>query len=356
MRVVTRCAPFVRFALLTATATLAAACSSLSPEPDPYPLNPVTVAVSQSSSAIAPAPRVRMYSCVASAGAQLLQWTGADGPITGTLTAAILAGDPPDQRVESHVLTLSGVVNGESVSITVNGQPQVFGTVASDALLLQVQGGDGALVALNCDSTNPQAWNAIVDNMKRAAQGNNIDATNRIQQQRTRDSVAELQSDIAHRGSQIADAASTLDSNMAVSGALDGIGSGLDALRSGAKAVADMTACGDGEATDYAGSVGDLAGEVSDDRSGLEDQIEGVNDVAQSIRDLASEIRDDIADLARLGVTPNVDTQALISVGDAAIARAQSAVSAARTTGDQLLATAKDLAKEAEAHAAKLCG
>jgi hypothetical protein len=354
----TRSGLFVRFAALTAVLSVTAACSSLSPEPDPDPLGgaATTAALSQSSSAIAPAPRVRMYSCVTSTAAELLQWTGDDGPITGTVTTATLSGNPPDQRVESQVLQLSGVVDGESVSITVNGQPQVFGTVTTDALSLQVQGGDGALAVLNCTSTDPRGWNAAVDQLKTATEGNNTDAANRIQQQRTQDKVAELQSDIAHRGTQIADAANTLDSNLSVSGALDEIRSSLDAVKSGAKAVADMTECEDGQATDYAGSVGDLAGEVSDYRTGLEDEIGVLNDVAQSIQDLASNIRDDAAALAQLDVTPDADTQALISIGDAAIARARSAASAARTAGDQLLATANDLAKAAKAHAAKLCG
>jgi hypothetical protein len=308
---------------------------------------------------MSPVPDVAMFACTSPTWVQLFQWTQSSGHISGTVTAALLDGNPPDERLSSSTLPMTGAITGARLSMTISGRPQIFGTLDSSHVALQVQQQDGRLAEIRCEATDPTGWNRAVADLQNSADQDNAWAAASSQQVQAESDLAAAQQRLALDVHSLAESARSLDNNTGLADQVSVMQQSLDEVTAGRAKVESYTTCGYGEPTfdaDNARYAAENVGSANLDLTTLIGDLSDAATGANGIQGMIDAVNNDLSSLQRLGADPEVDASTAIQTGETTIANTTKAISWARGKARAITDAAKTAASGAEAFANKLCG
>lgn len=319
---------------------------------------PTTIYASPSTaSSVTPLKDVAMFVCQGSGWAELFQLTRNGDAFTGTITDATVDGQPPDARVQTDVVPVTGSASDGSVTLVINGQPPIFGTVTPDSLSVQIVQRDGSLAETHCPAANPDGWNAAVSELNAAIGAGNSQAVAANDEQRREQTIAQLQSDAASRADSILSAAHDMNTDTSLAEALAGVKDALASTVSQRDVVLAVKVCDDSGDLPYQASEADYESSNVDYESGNVDYA--ISSLAADVSSISGDIdalNADVAQLRSLGAEPSQDPSPTITAGRAAIASEAASAKTIRGEADTLVSKAHAAAAAADAHAKKLCG
>jgi hypothetical protein len=130
-----------------------------------------------------------------------LQWNQHGDYLSGTAQEDSADGTPPNATVSVDTVEFTGEIHGSSISLSFDGSPMEFGTIASGHFTINFPDSQGDLVPVTFTAASASQFNQAVstlhDNVRRANQvAANLQALQQAEQQISDDATA-VQTDIA---------------------------------------------------------------------------------------------------------------------------------------------------------------
>ena len=108
------------------------------------------------------------YLAHASDGVIFIQWTQSGTSVSGTAEVDTLTGTPPNQSVSTKTISVSGQVQGSTITLSFNGGTEVFGTLSDGSFTVNFPQSDGSLAPITFHSATASDFNQALS----ALQGN----------------------------------------------------------------------------------------------------------------------------------------------------------------------------------------
>jgi hypothetical protein len=248
-------------------------------------------------------PFIAGYLATAKHEIDFIQWTDANGYLSGSMQQVTSTGTPPSEQATNSTLTLSGTLRGSALIVTFKFSPETSGTLTAKGFTLDIPQADGTLAPLAFRAATAVQFNSAVTALQtRIAQSNTKEANaENAQQQRqawqlTIDGdAAVLNSDL----SSLATAESSLTSDVQAISGSSLKGQATDVATTAADeqkvlAKAKQPGAASGSVCSDASAVGSDASAVASDASGVASDATGVtsdlSDVRSSISTVSLEI------------------------------------------------------------------
>lgn len=226
-----------------------------------------------------------------------IQWTNDHGQLSGSAQAIGVSGQVPDTQTTNETLTVSGSLNGSTLSLSFDGGAATFGTFTGNGFTLNFPQPDGTLAPVPFHHAAAAAFDDQVTTIRQNVANANAREANAeaIQQARQRiDADAQtVNSDLGNLAAA-ADAA-TNDAQAVAGKSLKTEATDLAATYTDKQAViAEAHQSPDGNS----GQVCSDAAGVSSDAAGVASDAAGVGSDAAGVSNDISAVRDDIAGLS----------------------------------------------------------
>ena len=88
-----------------------------------------------------------------------IQWTESGTDLTGSAQVETLSGSPPNQTVHTDTLTVSGQLQGSTITLSFNGGTEVFGTLSGGSFTVNFPQTDGSLAPVTFSSATAAQFN-----------------------------------------------------------------------------------------------------------------------------------------------------------------------------------------------------
>jgi hypothetical protein len=137
---------------------------------------PSTIAVGGASTPTSGEPVGGGYIATGDGFVEFIQWTDNDGNLTGAIQAVTTTNQPPREQTSSNTVSVTGTLQGSTLSITFDGQPAEFGTMSGNGFTLNVPQSDGSLASVSFRAANATDFNSAV-----AAFDQNVHAANQTE-------------------------------------------------------------------------------------------------------------------------------------------------------------------------------
>ena len=298
-----------------------------------------------------------------------IQWTDHAGDLSGTAQTIGVQGSPPDTSTQSQTIPLTGSLNGSTLSVSFDGNPQTFGTISDGSFTLNFPQSDGSLGAVTFSAASASAFNqdlALLQAEISTANQNEANAEALQKQEQQIDSDA--QSALNDIGALSQDESSLSSAVGQTNQALQTTGAELATTKKDDQAVqAEAQQYPDGNSGGVcadAGGVGADAGGVEADAGGVEANAGGVENYLQQTRQQVSQLASDWAQFENAENNlpsyqpPNPPTQkqvnAATATANSAASQAVSATNSDISQANSMVATAYGYA--AQAYQAGNCG
>lgn len=109
--------------------------------------------------------------------ALFLQWNNNHGTLSGTLQGVGTSGTPPNETSSNNTVSVSGTLNGNSITLSFDGGPSTFGTVSNGSFSINVPQRNGTLAPVTFHSASAQDFNNAVTAITDGMQSANAQAT-----------------------------------------------------------------------------------------------------------------------------------------------------------------------------------
>jgi hypothetical protein len=141
-----------------------------------------------------PHPVGKGYLAVGSDFVAFVQWTDANGTLTGTAQEVSASGTTPNETTTKNTLSLMGTLQGSTLTISFEHQPQSFGQLSDGAFTINVPQPDGTLAPVTFRAASASAFNAAVQALtQQVAAADQQAAAIQAQQQQQAAAAAALQ-------------------------------------------------------------------------------------------------------------------------------------------------------------------
>lgn len=248
-------------------------------------------------------PSTASFMATGQQAAVFLQWRQSGDQLTGTAQVAIAEGTPPNADVSSDTIPFTGTLDGSSITLSFNGAPASFGTVAGGSFTLDVPTSSGVLTPERFAPAAPATFDAALASLRRDVDKANQIASQQAQlgteQQAITQAAQTVEGDmsgLSSAGSQaIGDAQALQEDVQAVANDLTTTQSDLQQTYSDA---AQGGSAGPGVVCADAGTVAGDAGTTSGDAGSLSGDLErGVGSDLQSITQGIASLQSDYGTL-----------------------------------------------------------
>ena len=149
-------------------------------------------------------------------GVIFLQWTNTDNDLSGTAQVEVLGGSPPNQSISTHTVSVTGQLNGSTITLSFEGGTQVFGTLSGGSFTVNFPQQDGSLAPVTFHSASAAEFNQALAALQGTTGSVNNQAaaaeTVTSQQQSIDRSASRVSGDISSLSSDSSQLSGTLDS------------------------------------------------------------------------------------------------------------------------------------------------
>jgi hypothetical protein len=106
------------------------------------------------------------YLAKASDGIIFIQWTRSGNSLSGTAQDEYLSGSTPNETVKSDTITVSGQLNGPTITLSFDDGASVFGTLSGGSFTVNFPQNDGSLAPLTFSSASASQFNEALANLQ----------------------------------------------------------------------------------------------------------------------------------------------------------------------------------------------
>ena len=248
-----------------------------------------TSQVSSQPSATTAPPVGSGYIATGSNFVEFIQWNDNEGNLAGSVQAVSTSGQSPNLTTTSNRVSVTGSLNGSSLSLSFDGGALAFGTLSGGSFTLNIPQSDGTLAPVIFRGATAAQFNDDVTKLNgRINQANQAarDAQALQQKQQTiNGDASQVASDMASLSNGASDIGNDVQS---VQSALTQVASALattQALAQQVSSEAQQSAGGNGTSV-----CGDAQG-VDGNAQGVDGNAQGVEGNAQGVQGLASRLR-----------------------------------------------------------------
>jgi len=93
-----------------------------------------------------------------------IQWTQSGNNLSGSAQVETLSGSPPNQSVSTNTISVSGQLDGSTITLSFNGETKVFGTLSGGTFEVNFPQNDGSLAPVTFTTATATQFNqALAD-------------------------------------------------------------------------------------------------------------------------------------------------------------------------------------------------
>lgn len=274
-----------------------------------------------------------------------IQWTESGTDLTGSAQVETLSGSPPNQTVHTDTLTVSGQLQGSTITLSFNGGTEVFGTLSGGSFTVNFPQTDGSLAPVTFSSATAAQFNQALAELQgntgsadsQAAAADQL-AAERAAIDRASSEVSSqlsgLQSDVSSMNSSLGAFSAQLgqeQADLATEAALE-----QQVITESQNGTDNNQVCSDADTVASDGDTVDSDGDsVSSDADTTESDVTGVRNDIGNLQGAATALQN--AQAALPSYDDGAPTQSTVNQ---TIASAQQAISSAIGTANTAIAQA----------------
>jgi len=122
-------------------------------------------------------------------GTIFLQWNQTGNAVSGTAQVDNADGNPPNETVSTDTVSVSGQINGSSISLSFNGGNTEFGTISGGSFTINFPQQDGTLAPVTFNSASATDFNQAVGRLHSEVDQANQTAANAAQLQQEQGAI-----------------------------------------------------------------------------------------------------------------------------------------------------------------------
>ena len=311
----------------------------------------IPVGHSSATHAAGAEPGVDSYLCSGITSDELLQWKDSGGgDLSGTYQYADLSGQAPSEQVSSSSGNLTGTLNGTAITMSIGLSQDLYGTLSSGQLTLNVPQQDGTIQAVTCRQASIDDWNKAVGALNSRAGSDNQQASQAQAQASHDQAVSTAQDSLSRNMTSLQSDASSLEDDNTLAGDVNTMKQDYQSEQNDWRTEqSDAGSCG---VSGDAGAISGDASAIGGDQSALEADIGSLQSNAMaSVKTDISAISSDVSAIRNLGATPSANPSGAIAAGNKALTDAQNAITWATSQGNQIVKEANSLSNTAQSYA-----